>query len=731
MTSKVQEAARRLIRDGFAPIPVHNGKHPGRNGWQDSRIAEALVEEHFAGDVNIGILTGSPSGGLICADLDCGEAVKIAGRFLPPTLTSGHGDCLELHWWYVGSDTKPLQYKDTDGKTMLVEVRGDGGHTLVEPSVHPDGDAYRWADSGLTIARDEEVRTGVGKVATAALLSRHLPPHRKEGGGGRHDFALALAGYLLRKNRMEAEDAEAILRAAWDAGGYPTEQDKREAHRDLETAVNSTRERLAQGEAVKGGGELDRMEPGMTKTLARYWGWSSSDNDDSQTPAEGSPNLTDLGNAERFAALHRGEAGYCYPWKQWLTFDGQRWVADEGDGIYLRAKEVVQSLYAEAAETSDEEIRKAIAKHARRCEARSRVEAMTALARGETGMPIRTSELDSYPWLLNCRNGTLDLATAELHPHDPQDLMTKLAPVEFEPGAEAPEWVRFLEQIIPSPEVRAFLQRLIGYALTGSIREHVLPVLHGSGANGKSTFLNTILALLGDYGMQAPPDLLLVKQGSTHPTERADLFGRRMVASVEIEQGRRFNESLVKQLTGGERVKARRLYEDFWEFDPTHTILMAANHKPVVKGTDEAIWRRIKLVPFTVHIPEPDQDKHLPEKLSGELPGILNWALEGCLEWQKHGLGEPAEVTEATKEYRVDMDVLETFISERCVVSEGAWVKFKGLYNSYVEWCEESRESPENKRTFGDRLKERGFPPDNARGNVAIRRGIGLREEVG
>jgi putative DNA primase/helicase len=302
----------------------------------------------------------------------------------------------------------------------------------------------------------------------------------------------------------------------------------------------------------------------------------------------------------------------------------------------------------------------------------------------------------------------VNLRSGELRPHRREDLLTKIAPVEYDPDAPAPTWQATLERVLPNSEIQAFFKRLCGYATTGDTSEHVLPMLFGTGANGKSTVLNALLEALGGYAMQSAPDLLIAKRNS-HPTELADLFGARLVASIEVEDGRRLAESLVKQLTGGDRVKARRMRQDFWEFSPTHKVFMAVNHKPIVRGTDTAIWRRIRLIPFTETIPPTEQDKRLPEKLNAELPGILAWAVEGCLEWQREGLQAPEEVRKATGEYRSEMDVLGAFLKECCRRDADATVGAQDLYKAYQMWAEENGERSEGKRKFSTQLKERGF----------------------
>jgi putative DNA primase/helicase len=391
-------------------------------------------------------------------------------------------------------------------------------------------------------------------------------------------------------------------------------------------------------------------------------------------------------------------------------------------------KATVRGIYAEASEAEDSQERKAIADHAKRSESAKRINDALRLARSEPSIPILPRERDADPWLLNVLNGTVDLRTRELRQHDRKDLITKLAPVEYDPDAKASTFEAFMVRKLPSEALRRFVQRVIGYAAAGVVSEEVLVILYGVGANGKSTLVNVVMEALGDYAMQAAPDLLLAKKGS-HPTELADLFGARFVASVETDEGRRLAEGLVKQLTGRDPIKARRMREDFWQFDPTHTVFLATNHRPEVKGTDHAIWRRLKLVPFEVTIPEPEQDKGLPEKLREELPGILAWIVRGCWEWQRDGIGEPEEVKSATTSYRADMDVLAGFIEDRCVVDPDAWAAFADLYASYQDWCEESGEKAETKRRFGTRLKERGFEPGRGTGNTPIRRGIGLRDD--
>jgi putative DNA primase/helicase len=344
--------------------------------------------------------------------------------------------------------------------------------------------------------------------------------------------------------------------------------------------------------------------------------------------------------------------------------------------------------------------------HAKYTNSKNGIRNMVAMAKSD--LAIGQEELDTDPWLLNVENGTINLQTGELREHRREDFITKLAPVAFDLAAKCHLWERFLHTIFAAnEELIAYMQRLVGYCLTGVTEEHILPFLYGIGANGKSTFCETFLKLMGpDYGMKAAPDLLLAKRGETHPTERADLFGKRFVTCIETEEGRRMAEALVKELTGGDRVRARRMREDFWEFAPTHHVWLASNHKPAISGTDHGIWRRIKLIPFDVVIPDAQQDKKLPAKLAEELPGILNWAIAGCLDWQKGGMREPAIVQVKTSEYSAEMDEVGQFIEEYCELGDEFRAPAGELYKAFQEAMPDSRI---NQHAFGARLRQKGF----------------------
>lgn len=430
---------------------------------------------------------------------------------------------------------------------------------------------------------------------------------------------------------------------------------------------------------------------------------------------------TEVCNARRLVALKGEEIRHEPFWNRWLVYDGTRWATDYEGKLEQFAKEVHDQLWRQvpalAMELDPKDMQKPI-RFVTAMGTNRGIRATVDLARTEPGIPVSHEQLDRDPWLLNVVNGTIDLKTATIRDHDRADMITKRAPVKFDPDADCPLWLKTLTRCFAGDaELIAYFRRAVGFTITGSCAEHVLFFCYGLGANGKSLVLGTLQKLLGeDYAMKAPPDLLLEKQGTTHPVERADLYRKRMVSCIEIEGGRRMAEGLVKELTGNDKIRARRLYENFWEFSPTHKLWLAANHRPVVRGTDCGIWRRLKLIPFTVTIPPHEQDHDLPEKLEAELSGILNWALIGCLEWQENGLCEPSVVNEATAEYRDDSDVVGHFLDEHCLFDHGKTVKASDLRRHYEDWCKTNGEHPVSNRRLGDALTERGVTKRKSNG---------------
>jgi len=422
--------------------------------------------------------------------------------------------------------------------------------------------------------------------------------------------------------------------------------------------------------------------------------------------------LTDLENARRFAEAHGKDLRYVSKSHRWIVWDGKRWRPDDTGEVQRRAKATVRALYGVACGISDPDKRAKARKYALAAQHAGRIAGMIELARSEPTIPVTPEALDTDPWLLNVENGTFDLRAGQLREHRREDLITKIAPVQYDPAAKCPTWEAFLRRVMADDAgLIRYMQKAVGYALTGDVREQCLFIAHGTGANGKTTTFTTVAAVIGGYAAHTPTETLLVKRSDTIPNDVARLHGMRFVTAAEAECHRRLAEALVKQMTGGDKMAARFLHGEWFEFTPTFKLFLAVNHKPIVQGTDHAIWRRIRLIPFTVTIPESEQDKTLPEKLRAESAGILRWAVEGCLLWQREGLEPPRAVTEATADYRDEMDTVGAFIDECCVRDPKAETPTPRLYDAYSLWCAANEEKAMSKADFGARLAEKEFTP--------------------
>jgi putative DNA primase/helicase len=420
-------------------------------------------------------------------------------------------------------------------------------------------------------------------------------------------------------------------------------------------------------------------------------------------------NRTDCGAGRAFVAVNGRDVRHVYG-EGWRAFDGKRWARDEMGEIVRRAKATADLLLRAAVGVRDEAARKLAVKWALSLHSEARLTAMVNLAASEPGVTVTRDAFDRDHFLLNVQNGTIDLHAGELRPHQRTDLLSKLAPVEYDAEAACPKWRAFLDRTFAgNADLISFVQRAIGYSLTGSTREQVLFLHYGTGANGKSTMLGIVRDTIGDYGREAPAEIFMAHRNDQHPTGIAGLHGARFVTAIETDDGRRLAEGLIKSLTGGDRVAARFMKRDFFEFQPTFKLHLAVNHKPAIRGTDHAIWRRIRLVPYTVTIPEAERDRDLPDKLRAELPGILRWAAEGCIAYMRDGLGEPPAVTEATAGYRRDQDLVGAFLEAECTRGESYSVSKKALYAAYREWAESNGEHALTQRKLSERLTEIGI----------------------
>lgn len=429
-----------------------------------------------------------------------------------------------------------------------------------------------------------------------------------------------------------------------------------------------------------------------------------------KTSTTNTDSLTDLENARRFAEQHGEDLRHVARRREWFVWNGKRWIPDAGAEVQRRAKETVRALYAVAARVKDSGERTKRVRLATNAQSARRIAGMIELAKSEPGIPVAPDQLDTCPWLLNVENGTLDLRSGLLREHRREDLITKIASVTYDPNAVCPTWEEFLGRIMAGDKDRVrYVQKILGYALTGDAREQCFFILYGAGANGKTTLMKAAAGAAGGYSQHTPTETLLVKRSDTIPNDVARLHGARLVTASEADCNRQLAEALIKQLTGGDKIAARFLHGEFFEFVPTFKLFLAVNHKPVIRGTDHAIWRRLRLIPFEVTIPDSEQDKSLPAKLEAERAGILRWTVEGCLAWQQEGLDPPKAVSEATADYRDEMDTVGAFIDECCTLDPKAETATKRLYDRYTLWCQRQAEEPTSKAEFGARLTEKGF----------------------
>jgi putative DNA primase/helicase len=593
-----------------------------------------------------------------------------------------------------------------------LDTRNDDGYVVVPPSTL-DSKPYVWlaapfnGKSFATYPENLIPRTATPAERPQRTKSEWLTLLDGVGQGQRQVTLPVIVGKLYRE--VKDPDFARELARAWGERCDPplTEQE-----------VDACCDRIEAKEMAKGStGDVPADDPGGE----RY---------------------TDDRNAQLLALEAAGQL--CHAAAEvdkWYLFDGVRLTLEPKTSVFPFTRSIALRLYAEARDLYAEADRReseltgtqgnltgdALATAMReiaatrkradlrksgavRFESRDGKYAAIDLAKAEPALRVKIEQLDAHPLWLNTPSGTLDLATGELHPHRFDDYLTKVAGAAYDPEATCPRWDAFLADVVPDAEVRAFLQRSVGYALTDATSEQCLWFLYGVGRNGKTTFVNAVRKVLGDYAANTKASTLMVKsQGDERRNDVAVLRGARFVSATEAEDGQQLAEALIKEVTGGDPVTARRLYAEFFTFTPTFKIWLAANHKPVIRGTDLGIWRRIHLVPFTVTVDLDKVDRELPAALAAEVSGILNWALAGYRAWQSVGLLPPAAVQAATEAYRVESDPLAEFFEDCVQVRPGAYAVAGELFQRYQRWAEASGYRPMSSRGLGLALKDRGF----------------------
>lgn len=676
----MMQAALAYVAQGHRVFPVKPDKTPlTAHGLKDATQTILGVKEYWTKwpDAGIAITTE----GMVVVDFDKAhgglesKAAMIAkfGGF-PQTRvhrTGGGGE----HWLYAGTARNTVSLGGYTG----VDLRGNGGYIVAPPSVHANGIRYEVTDEApiapapawlLELARARPERTTPTPGGNG---------HNPIAEGQRNQTLASLAGTMRKRNMGQAAIEAALLTVNREQCNPPLPDD----------------------EVARIAGSIGRYAPA-----------------DGMAEAGPTFHLTDLGNAERLAGQNQGKIRYCYGVGQWLVWNGQVWQWDEGPRIKAIAKQTARNVYHEAAKPGlTEDQAEKLAKHAHASESDARLSAMISLAQSEACIPVKLSELNVNPWLLNCQNGTIDLHTGKLLPHNADDLITLQVPVDYDPAAECPNWLSFLGLVTSHDTgLQAYLQKAVGYSLTGNTGAQVLFLLYGLGQNGKGTFTNTLRALLDGYACRLDAeDLMLADHHQKGgPKEGiADLQGARFAVGSEIQDGRQLNTSLIKDITGQDSVKARRLYAHEVEFTPQCKLWLYGNHKPVIKDTTLSIWRRMKLIPFGFTIGETERiDDYADRYLKPEWAGILAWAVRGCLLWQAEGLKDVDTIKTATARYRADEDILGDFMADSCIMEHGATIPKADMKVLYANWCETNKTDPVTQKTFKARLIEKGITED-------------------
>lgn len=652
--SECLSAALRYAKRGWRVFPL-NGKKPYfSGGFHKATTDRKQIRKWWRKwpDANVGIACDSQHGPIV-VDIDGPSGIKLADKLgLEETREASTGLKTKLHLYYAPTLESSIikrhirPFKDKNGNKIELDILGDGGYVVAPPSIHPETKRrYRWEfKTSLAVFPDEllEMLQRTKKFTAADPLPKKISE------GERDNLLTSLAGSMRRRGASESAIL-AALREENETRVVPPLPD-----RDLRRIAKSIAKKDA--EIIK-------------------------------------EHHTDLGNARRFIIQVEDRVRSVMSNRRpWLLWDDQRWTPDQTGEVERMAKQVVRKIYYEASQIQDEEERDTVLKHANKSESASKIRAMLELAATEPELSTTTAMLDSNPWLFNVQNGTIDLRTGTLKPHNRNDLITKLAPVEYDPDAKSPLWDKFLDEVMEGDEeLIEFLQRAVGYSLTGDTREQCLFFCYGQGSNGKSTFLETLRTLFGEYARQSDFSTFLSSRGEGPRNDLARMHGARLVTASEADTERGFDARIIKLLTGDDTIVARKLYEELTEFKPQHKMFLAANHKPIVKEQTEGFWRRIRLIPFMAVFTKERRDKRLAKKLVKELPGILNWALVGCKKWRKEGLLIPQSVVKATHTYRDENDILGDFLGHSCVIDPDGWTSSPELYRAFTDWWTDTR----------------------------------------
>jgi putative DNA primase/helicase len=626
---------------------------------------------------NIAIVTGKISK-LVVLDVDSEEAFrKIKEQFeIPKTLITTTGKGYHLYFCYDYQEN----LSNKTGIMPSVDIRAEGGYVVAPPSIHQTGRQYEFMENWqiaklpdwlFKLAKDKP--EGLPQPNNFKNLENtnvdNLPIIPE---GERNDELTKYAGYFLGRN-CNYEEALKKLQAINQAKCQPPLSEK-----EVETIVKSIYER----ERNKIKTELEKLE---------------------------NENLTEVYNAKLFASMYENQLVYCEKFKSFFSYEFGKWQEATLPSVTKKAVDVVKYFYKLASTVDEEQERKRLIRHGLKNETRRALRDIVELAKGY--LEVNPNEFDKDNYKINLLNGTYDLQTQEFYQHKPEDFFTKQMNVKYNPEAKPKLWLDFLNTIFNNnQELIEYIQKALGYSLSGDVGEDCFFLLHGTGANGKTTFLNTIKTIWNDYAKKIQPETLLQRANNQPTNDIARLNKARLAIASEMPDGGRLNENKIKELTGRDTIIARMLYQEFFEFEPTAKFWIATNYKPTVKDDTNGFWRRMRLIPFEVTIKNPEENYE--ERLLQEKEGILNWILEGYIKWSEKGLGMPKVVEEATNGYREQEDILADFFSEKCDFSDvEAITATKELYEAYCKWSEANNIPKINIRAFGRRLESRNLKP--------------------
>lgn len=727
------------------------GKHPIGRGWQNSatsdpeELRQLWTRYPYA---NLGVACGEASG-VIVLDVDGPDGQQSLAILesehgpIPMTWTvqTGRNDGGQ-HIYFRFRPGLKNDVKVVDG----LDVRANGGLVIAPPSLHVSGNYYKWKTNHTPATCEladmpDWLFEALGKKRSKVLVVESADKKFKDprywlkhyvaeaATGKRNDLGFDLAGQL-RDNCLNT--------------GVSTESEciaiMREYARQVTQAGKPYTEREALASWESSLTRSPRDPAGSTEVYIADPAEATPEDDSGPIQFQIATEFTDIGNGKRLIdQFAPGNLLYNRDSGRWLVWTGEYWQPDLDGAMIRKASETIEQLYKVLPRVVKSQ-QAILLKHIQKSLSMPRINGMIDAAASCKGIKRPASDFDAKPYHLCVQNGVIDLTTGILQPFQKSLMLTCQLQIEYDPGAQCPHWERFLGQVQPDPEVRLYLQKAAGYTLTGDASEQCLFFCFGRGLNGKSTFIETLACLLGDYYGKTPAETIMAKrQGGGIPNDVAALAGKRMISASELSKYGYLNEGLVKDLTGGDAVSARFLNKEFFQFRSDAKWWLYGNEKPKISGTDDGIWRRMRLIPWRVRVPESQieaqiqgvdywKDERLKERLHAELPGILAWAVRGCLMWQREKLGKPAAISEASKAYRTEQDSLAEFFDTECEMGRGFTCTKGELWERYKNWAYLAGEKGKvsQKMFHADLIAHDGISEGNT-GTVRFWRGLRLK----